>query len=100
DAGELDQLVKRGRQLAAVPLDERLPKLGQRVRLVTEEAGRLEQLLELGPVGRGVIGSGRVSREELRRHLVDPLVGGLRGENRRDSQLKGVAEVELAVRVG
>src|SRR5207248_11399882 len=67
--------------------------------LVAVEAGRLEDLLQLGAVRAGVVGSRHVPGEQLRRDLVDPYVRGLRGQDRGDRQLQRVAVVQLAVRV-
>ena len=41
-----------------------------------------------------------VGNEQGRRHLVDPLVGALRAEDRGHQQFVRVAEIEFAVRVG
>ena len=49
DAGQLDQLLHRRRDLAAVSLDERLRHADQRLRLHPKEAGRVDLLLEHRP---------------------------------------------------
>ena len=98
--GQRDQVVEPARHLAAEPLDERRAEPDRAFRLGPEEPGRLDQLLELGPVGRGVVGRVAVAGEQRRRHLVDPHVGGLRRQHRRDQQLAAGREVELAVGVG
>ena len=100
DAGQRVQVLHPVGHLAAEPVDERLAQLDQRIGLVAVEAGRFEQLLQLGPVGGGVVGRRRVPREQLGADLVDPHVGGLRRQHRRDRELQRVAVVELAVRVG
>ena len=69
------------------------------VLLRKKPVGRIS-VLELGPVRRRVVGGGAVAGEQRRRDLVHPLVGALRGQDRRDDQLERVGEVELAVRVG
>ena len=45
-------------------------------------------------------GARRVAREEVGRHHVDALVRALRGEDRGDRELEGVAVVERALRIG
>src|SRR6476469_1742400 len=52
------------------------------------------------PVDCGVGSGVGVPREDVRGHHVHPLVGRLGREDRRDQQLEGVREVELAVGVG
>ena len=64
------------------------PSLISDVGLVPEEAGRLDQLLELGAVRAGVVGRVRVLGEQRRGHLVDPLVGALRGQDGGHRQLE------------
>ena len=68
-------------------------------RLVPEEAGRPDQLLQLGAVGARVVGGGAVAGEQRRGDQVDPPSVRLRGQDDRDDQLERVGEVELAVRV-
>ena len=60
----------------------------------------LEHLLELGLIGaHHRLRSGPL-REEHRRDLVHPLVGGLRREDGGDQELPGVLPVQLVLRVG
>jgi hypothetical protein len=100
DARQRHQGVHRVRDDATVQVDEGLPELDQRIRLGPEEAGGLEQFLELGAIGGGVRGGRGVAREELRGDLVDPHVGGLRRQQRGHGQLEGVRVIELAMRIG
>ena len=90
----------RARHLAAVALDEALREADQAPRLGAEEAGRADDLLELGGRGRRERRGVGVAREEPRRHHVDPLVGALRREDRRDGELEGVPVVERAAGLG
>ena len=99
DAGQGDQVLLLAWHLPAVPVAERLAEPDQAVGLGPEEPGRLDDLLQLGPVGRGVVRSGPVAAEQHRRHLIHQLVGGLRGQDRGDQELKRGGEVELGADV-
>ncbi len=95
--GQLHELFERGGHLAVV--------------LVLEGAGHAEDVLGLRPVEAGgeddaldVFGirvrevvRGRVLREQRGRDLVDVLVGGLRGEDRRGEQLERVVVDQRAL---
>ena len=98
DGGQFDQGVHSRRDFSGVALDESVGHSGERLRLGPEEAGRLNLRFEL--VGRRPRQRARVriSLEEGRRDAIDPLVGALRRQNRRDEQLVRVAEVELGER--
>src|SRR5215471_12584564 len=74
----------RRRGTSAVPVAQRLAERDEVGRLGPVEPGRLDDLFHVFPVGRGVVGGGLVPREKHRRHHVDPLVGGLRGQDGRD----------------
>ncbi len=100
DAGQLDEVLEPGRDLAVVPLDEGGAELEQRLGLGAEEPERADDPLEGLPVGRRHRRGVGVGREQGRPHRVDPLVGGLRAQHGHDEQLEGVVEVELALRVG
>jgi hypothetical protein len=68
--------------------------------LVAKEAGRADDVLELGRVG-GRQGLGRgPAAEEDRRHHVHAHVGALSGQDGGGEKLEGVLVVELAGRVG
>ena len=95
--GRRHQLRQGARHLAVEPLDERLTETDDRVRLVPEEAGRLDQLLQLRPRRPGVVGRRPEPREHRRGDQVDPHVGGLCRQDRGDRQLERVGEVEFAV---
>jgi hypothetical protein len=102
DAGELGELVHRGRHLAAVPLGEGRPHRPQAFGLVAVEPRGLDVLLErLLRHARVVLGRA-VLLEQVFRHEVDPLVRALGRQDRRDDQLERVREVEAApgVRIG
>ena len=81
------------RSQSACPRPIRLAGLG------VVEAGRLDDLLQLLAVGARVVRGRGVAREQRRGHHVDPLVGGLRGQDRRDEQLERGLEVQLGVHV-
>lgn len=99
DAGQRHQVLQPGRHLAVEPLDQRPSEALQRAGLGAEEPGGSDEVLELGRVGARVARGVRVAGEQRRRDLVDPHVGGLRGQHRRHQQLERGAEVELAPRV-
>ena len=100
DARQLDEVLEAARDLSPVVRDEGLPETDDGARLGAVEAGRSQDLLHLLRHGGGEVGGRRVAREEGRGHLVDPDIGRLSREDRRDEQLQRGLEVELAVRVG
>src|SRR5262249_37734046 len=71
----------------------------KRSRLGAKETGRENLWLEL--VGSGLCQRAgiRITREQRRGHHVHALIGGLRGENRRDKQLVRVPVMKLGGRV-
>lgn len=99
-ARELDEIVHARRHFAPVSFHERAGHAGQRLRLGSEEAGRLNLRLQLRGRGLRQRAGVRVSREEGRRDSIDALVRALRRENRGDEQLVRIAEVELGERAG
>src|SRR6266699_1769945 len=98
--GELDQLLHGIRHLAPVALQERLRHPDDRFRLVAEEPGAVNILLEDLGIRRGVVLRRLVLCEQRRGDDVDPSVRGLSGEDRRDEQLERVRVVERAHGVG
>src|SRR6266571_3580655 len=98
--GELDQLLHGIRHLAPVALQERLRHPDDRFRLVAEEPGAVNILLEDLGIRRGVVLRRLVLREQRRGDDVDPSVRGLSREDRRDEQLERVRVVERAHGVG
>ena len=70
------------------------------LRLLAEEARRVDVALELLDRHREVVLGRAVLREERRRDLVHVHVGRLRGEHHRDEQLEIAAEAERDLRVG
>ena len=101
-SGQRQQLLHGAGQLAAEPIDHELRGSPDRLRLVAEEAGRANVLLQLLHRDRQVILRSPIPGEERRGHHVDALVGALRGENGGDQQLERGSEIERAggVRVG
>ena len=99
-SGEGDEIVETRRHLTVVPFDERLTDADEGACLGALEAGRSDDLLDVGHVGLRVRESVGVCREELGRHLVDADVRRLCGQDRRDEQLERRREVELAACVG
>ena len=82
-----------------MPLDERLRHANDGFGLVPEKAGGLNLLFQHSGIDSRVVGGRAVLREQMWRDQVDPRVGALRGENRRDDELEGVAMVQRAGRV-
>ena len=70
------------------------------LRLVPEEPGALDDLLDVLLLRARERLDGRIAREQHRRHHVHALVGALRAQDRGDEQLERRREIELAVRVG
>lgn len=68
--------------------------------LVTEEAGGLDQLLELCGRGFGHVDRSREAAEQLRRNHVHADIGALRGKDRRDQQFPWRAVVQRADGIG
>jgi hypothetical protein len=99
DAGQGDQVLLPAGHLPAVPVAERLAEPDQAVGLGPEEPGRLDDLFQLRPVGRGVVRGGPVAAEQDRRHLIHQLVGGLRGQDGGDQEFQRGGEVELGADV-
>ena len=100
DPGQGDQVGQLARHLPAEPVAQGLPQADEAVGLGPEEPGGLDDLLHLGPVGGRVVGGGPVAREQHRGDQVDPLVRGLRGQDRGDQQFQRGGEVELSVGIG
>ncbi len=66
DPRQLDELVQRVGQLTAVLLDDGGAEPDQRVGLVPEEAGAVDHLLQLGPIGLRVVERRGVARRRAR----------------------------------
>ncbi len=96
--GQLHEVVELGRHLAVELLVELARHAEQVLRLRPEEAGGVHDRLHVGRIGVREIARRRVLREQLRRDLVDVLVGGLRGEDRRRQQLVRVRVHQRALR--
>ena len=99
-AGQPDEVVELARHLAPEFLLELAGHAQQAARLRVEEARGADEAFELVGIGACEIGRRRVAREQLRRDLVDRLVGGLRREDGRDEELERPFVHERALRVG
>ena len=89
DSRHSHQVFHGVRYLAAEQLDQ-LPARGDDPsRLGPEESGWLDQLLNLGGVGRREVHWRRMPPEQLRRNEVDRSVGRLCRQDRRDQELEG-----------
>jgi hypothetical protein len=97
---KFDQGVHCIRDFTVVPLDESLPKPYQTLRLIAEESGAPDKLLEflLLRVGKGLRGGIRLEQE--RRHHVDAFVRALSAQNGRHQQLEWSLVIQLDMRVG
>src|SRR6266508_2912308 len=100
DAGQQNQLGHRPRYFAGMSFDYSRRHSKQALRLVAKKTGAPDHLLESLDLGTREIARTWKCAKELRRYHVDPLVGALRAENRRDEQLKRRLEVELGSCVG
>ena len=89
DTGQRHEIVEVDRHLAAESFLDRLRHSDQALGLRAEETRRADQLLDLDGIGVREIGRRRIPGEQRRRHHVDPLVGALRRQDRRDEQLVG-----------
>src|SRR5699024_8876570 len=96
EAGQCDQVLEPPRDLAVVSLHQRGAPPLDTAGLVAVEAGRPDEPLQLLAVRARVVRRRPIPREQGRRHLVDPLVRALGGQDGRHAQLEGVAEVEFA----
>ena len=95
-AGEGDEIVEVGRNLAIEAPEQRLGHADQASGLVLIEAGRVDDVLHLGRVrGRKINGCGE-SAEQCRRHHVDPGICGLRGQDGRSKKLEWVGVIQFA----
>ena len=100
DARKADEVLEPPRNLAVELLDERLHRAADRLRLLPEEARRVDVALELLDRDGEVVLGPAVLLEERRRDLVDVHVGRLRGEHHGDEQLEVAAEPKRDLRVG
>ena len=99
DARDGHEVLHRSWHLAVESLDEGRRHPHEALGLVVEEAGRSDDLLELGGVGDRERLGRRVAAEEPGRDHVHALIGALRGEDRRREELEGTFEVERTHRV-
>src|SRR5207237_6630594 len=86
DAGQADQLVDRPWNLTVVLLDQHLHGAAQGLRLLPEEAGRVDVALELLGRNGEIVLRPAVLLEQRRRYAVHVQVGRLRGEHHRDEE--------------
>src|SRR5439155_2165382 len=89
----------RLRYLAAVALDDGGAGPADGARLLTEEAGGPDQLLQLLWRERQVVGGGGAAPKQRGRDEIDARVGALCGEDRRHQQLQRRGEVECDARI-
>ena len=94
DAGKPHEILEPSRHLAVELLEEHAHRPADRLRLLPEEAGRVDVALELLDRHGEVVLGPAVLREERRRDPVDVHVGRLRGEHHRDEQLEVAPEAE------
>lgn len=99
-AGKSEQLLHVLWHAASEVLDDLLTGALNRLGFVAKETRRPDEPLELAPVGTGQIGSLREASEQGRRHLVDPLVGALGGENGSHQELYWSSVTERRARLG
>ena len=94
DAGEFEHLVHRLGDLAVEFVDEHARGADDVFGFGAVEAGGLDELFDGSGVGFGEgLGRGELA-EEFGCGFVHADVGSLRGEDRRDGQLKGIAVIE------
>ena len=86
--------------LLVVGLGKPLGHPQQVLRLRPEKAGGADQFRKFGWIRRRQAASIRIAAKQLRRHLVDPSVGTLRREDRRDQQLERVLVNQGALGLG
>ncbi len=99
-AGQRRQRIEIGRDIAAMLFDKLRCHRNQVLGLGTEEPGRVDQRLELGLVGGGQCAGVGITCEQRGGHHIDPDVGALRGEDRRDDQLERIAMPERTLGPG
>lgn len=98
--GQGDQLLKGHRHLTVKAFTELLAQALQGCCLDPEEAGRVNDPLDLGPVGSCKLRSRAVAGKEFRRHLVHAHVCALGAQHGGNKQLKGGSEIQLALHIG
>ena len=99
DAGQRHEVLEFLGHLALVAVGERLAEAEQAGGLVPVEPRRLDQSLKFTPVSGGQVGWRRVLGAQGGGDHIDPFVGALGRQNRRDNQLIRVLEVQFAVGV-
>ena len=100
DPGQGHQLGQRAGNVTTEPSDKFTPEADQRIGFVSIKPGRPDEFLKFGAVCLRVVASGAVLREQCRGGQVDPLIGALGRQDRRDRQLKRIGEVQFAIDVG
>ena len=93
------EFIHRLRNFAAVLRDDVCACRTNRLCLVAIEPGGLHRLFDFLLRGSREIARGFILFKQRRRDHVHPLVGALRGKNRRDEELQGIRKIELAMRI-
>jgi hypothetical protein len=94
-----DQFLHRARDFAPVLIDKRAAGSFDVLRLVPKQPDPSQIILQFRQIRLGEIRGGPVLPEEILRYNIDLFISALRGENRRDHQLKRVAEIQFAMRI-
>ena len=86
DAGECDQIIHVIRNLPVEPLHDRFAAGDEMFGFVFEEAGGVNEPLDLRQFGGGVVCWRAIALEQRGGHLIDALIGTLGGEDRGDKE--------------
>ena len=99
DAGQLDQLLHRLRNLAVVFFNQVPAAADDVFGFILIESGRPDLLLQNGLIGLSIVFRALVLLEQMRRDLVDTIIGALGRKDCGDQKLKGIGMMEFDLRI-
>jgi hypothetical protein len=95
DAGQRNQGIEIRGDLPSMPLDNGARHSDERASLGAKKTGRPNQGFQVFWFDQRHCTRIRIAPEQLRRHLVHPFIGALRGQHRGTQQLECVAKDQL-----
>jgi hypothetical protein len=99
-AAEVNQLLHRFWNLAAVLFNERAAARLNIFRFVAIKSGGFDVLLQFGKIRIREILGGTIFFEQIRRDNIHAFVGALSGQDSRDQQFERIRKIQFAMRVG